>query len=107
MLLQGVDIQHVAQRHVNPCYLVGKSDNFLWCNMDFSSRNIFVYFPFFVLHMRKSLEYYININYRKNCNFASCKEIVISQSFENLQFNYQQMVIRRNTIIDGKSQFVI
>lgn len=46
MLLQGVDIQHVAWHHVIPCYPAEKSDNFLWCNMDFSSCNIFVYFPF-------------------------------------------------------------
>ena len=48
------------------------------------------------------LVYYRNINHRKSCNFAPCKEIVISQSFENLQFNYQQMVIRRNSITDEK-----
>lgn len=46
MLLQGVDIQDVAQCYVSPCYLAEKSDNFLWCNMDISPCNIFVYFPF-------------------------------------------------------------
>ena len=46
MLLQGVDIQNVAWYHVSLCYIVEKSNNFLCCNMDFSSRNIFVYFPF-------------------------------------------------------------
>ena len=48
MLLQGVDIQDVAQCHVSRCFLVEKSNNFLWCNMDFPSCNIFVYFPFYV-----------------------------------------------------------
>lgn len=48
MLLQGVDIQNVAQCYVSPCYLAEKSDNFLWCNMDISPCNIFVYFPFYV-----------------------------------------------------------
>ena len=70
MLLQGVDIQYVAQCHVIPCYFSEKSDNFLWCNTNFSSCNIFVYFPFFVLHLRKTLVYYININRQKSCNFA-------------------------------------
>ena len=48
MLLQGVDIQDVAQCHVSRCFLVEKSNNFLCRNMDFSSCNIFVYFPFYV-----------------------------------------------------------
>ena len=48
MLLQGIDIQSVAQRYVNLCFLVEKSNNFLWCNTNFSSCNIFVYFPLYV-----------------------------------------------------------
>ena len=48
MLLQGVDIQDVAQCHVSRCFLVEKSDNFLCRNMNFSSCNIFVCFPLYV-----------------------------------------------------------
>ena len=48
MLLQGVDIQSVAKCYVSPCFLVEKSNNFLCCNMNFSSCNIFVCFPLFV-----------------------------------------------------------
>ncbi len=48
MLLQGVDIQDVAQCHVSRCFLVEKSNNFLCCNMNFSSCNIFVCFPLYV-----------------------------------------------------------
>ena len=52
MLLQGVDIQDVAQCHVSRCFLVEKSNNFLCCNMNFSSCNIFVCFPFCVTYAK-------------------------------------------------------